>query len=93
MEIASKLIYLVNDSMKVVGVQRLKSRITGKPGLVKINLSNLEEKKWYCERKVKGVEQYKNRCSSEETNRTPTEYYNLTPALFSMSYLMGIGSA
>ena len=58
--------------MKVVGVQRLKSRITGKPGLVKINLSNLEEQKWYCERKVKEVEQYKKvflRRSKSHTDR------------------------
>lgn len=51
LEIASELIYLVNDSVKVVAAKRLTSRITGKPGLVKIRLSNLEEKKWYCERK------------------------------------------
>ena len=35
LEIASELIYLFNDSVKVVTAKQLKSRITGKPCLVK----------------------------------------------------------
>lgn len=52
LEIASELIHLVNDSVKVVAAKRLKSRIVEKQGLVKIRLSNLKEKivvsRWKC---------------------------------------------
>ena len=74
LEIASELIYLVNDSVKVVAAKRLTSRITGKPGLVKISLSNLEEKKMVLreKRKLKEVERYKKvflRGSKSHTDR------------------------
>lgn len=59
--IASELINSINESVNVVAATRLKSRGKGKPGLVKISMSNLEKKKLVLieKRKLRRTEQYK----------------------------------
>lgn len=59
--IASELVNSINESVNVVAASRLKSRGKGKPGLVKIGMSNLEKKKLVLieKRKLRQTEQYK----------------------------------
>lgn len=58
--IASEIISSINDSVNVVAATRLKSRRISKPGLVKISVSNLEEKTLALreKRKLRQTEQY-----------------------------------
>lgn len=51
----------MNDAVTVVDAARLRSRRIGRPGLVKISFSNLEEKKQVLreKRKLKEKDQYK----------------------------------
>lgn len=59
--IASELVNSINESVNVVAASRLKSRGKGKPGLVNISMSNLEDKKLVLieKRKLRQTEQYK----------------------------------
>lgn len=72
--IASELVNSINESVNVVAASRLKSRGKGKPGLVKISMSNLEKKKLVLieKRKLRQTEQYKSvflRGSKSHTDR------------------------
>lgn len=72
--IASELINSINESVNVVAATRLKSRGKGKPGLVNISMSNLEDKKLVLieKRKLRQTEQYKSvflRGSKSHTDR------------------------
>lgn len=60
-DVATELIKSVNDAVTVVDAARLRSRRIGRPGLVKISFSNLEEKKQVLreKRKLKEKDQYK----------------------------------
>lgn len=72
--IASELISSINDSVNVVAATRLKSRRIGKPGLVKISMSNLEKKKLVLREKRK--QRQTEQCKSEEVNHIQRESLN-----------------